>query len=113
VYTVFQAGNRITALCFFGLFFLVFCLFVAKKNKTRRDSLAFGGLCCILAFALAGILIAVLIRPLLVARYLFPGYGLVWFFFAIERAAIKRKSIFALVCVGLLSLGIITLSSSL
>jgi hypothetical protein len=112
-YRVFQAGNRIADLCFFGLFFLVFCLFVAKKNKTRRDGFAFGGLCCILALALAGILIAVLIRPLLVARHLFPGHGLVWLFFAIEGAAIKRKSIFALVCAGLLSIGIITLSSSL
>jgi hypothetical protein len=111
--TVFQSGNRIAALCFFGLFFLVFCLFVAKKNKTRRDGFAFGGLCCILALALAGILIAVFIRPLFVARYLFPGYGLVWLFFAIEGAAIKRKEVFALMCAGLLALGIVTLSSSI
>jgi hypothetical protein len=112
VYTVFAAGNRIVALGFFGLFLFVFCLSVGKKNKTKGDGFAFGGLGCILTLGVIGILIALLVRPLLQARYLFPGYGLVWLFFAIEGASIKRKRVFAFVCVCLLAFGAVTLSSS-
>jgi hypothetical protein len=111
-YTVFLAGNRIVSLCFFGVFCVVFCKFLVRKNKTKEDGFAFGGLCCIIILAVTGILIAMLIRPLLQSRYFFPGYGLVWLFFAIEGASIKHKEVFVLVCGILLSFGIVTMSSS-
>ncbi|MHB9293386.1 hypothetical protein Holit_02507 [Hollandina sp. SP2] len=112
-YMVFAAGNRIVALVFLGLFFLVFCRFMIEKNKTKQDGFAFGGLSCIILLAVIGILIALFIRPLLQARYLFPGCGLVWLFFAIEGASIKRKRVFVFLWVCLLAVGIITWSSSI
>jgi uncharacterized membrane protein len=112
VVTVFSVGNKIVTLLFFILFCAVFVHFCTKKHKTVKDWFAFGSLCSIIMFAVFGILISVLIRPLFIARYLIPACGLVWLFFAIECSTVSNKRIFAFVCTTLVSFGILSFSTS-
>jgi uncharacterized membrane protein len=109
---IFNAGNAFTPLGFFMLFFAVFCVFIARRGKTKADYFALGGLCCIIILAVVGILISLLTRPLLVERYLFPACGLVWIFFAIACAPIQNKRIVTFVYICLFSFDVMTAYSS-
>ncbi|MDR0567820.1 MAG: glycosyltransferase family 39 protein [Spirochaetaceae bacterium] len=108
---VFRAGNLFLTLVFFLLFLAVFVFFL-KKIKTEKDWFAFASLSCIIILAGVGIAVSLAIRPLLVARYLFPAYGLVWLFFAIVCGSIHKRAL-VFVCGVLIVLGSATFSISL
>jgi hypothetical protein len=101
------------ALGFFALFIAVFIFALTRKNKTKADFFVFCALSCIILLAAVGILIALLVRPLLVARYLFPACGLVWLFFAVQCSYIRNQRILAFICVLLTTFSFLTFSTTL
>jgi hypothetical protein len=111
---VFNTGNNpLIALGFFALFIAVFIFALTRKDKTKIDLFAFCALSCIIILVAAGILIALLVRPLIVERYLFPACGLVWLFFAVHCSYIKNRRIFAFICTLLITFSFLTFSEIL
>jgi hypothetical protein len=115
IYFIFQTGNLMTQQLTTALFFLIFGVILyrslANKDKTSKDYFALAGLLCPLVLLTTAIAIAILIRPLITARYLFPVCGLIWLFFAITGASIRNKRVYVLLCAVLFSFGIMTFSS--
>jgi hypothetical protein len=111
IFLIFASGGiLVTPLCIL-LFCAVFCVFLAKKQKDKKDYFIFGGFACLILLAAAAILASLLTHPVLVAHYLFPACGLLWLFFAVESASIKNISVtgkraFIFMCGLLLYLGL-------
>jgi uncharacterized membrane protein len=94
---VFSAGNYILSLVIFTLFCIVFVLSLLKKEKTFNDYFFLSSLCCMIALAVFGITVSIIIKPLFVSRYLIPACGLVWLFFAYECGKMKYSRFAAMV----------------
>jgi hypothetical protein len=111
---VFNTGNNpLMVLGFLALFVAVFIFALTRKNKTKTDFFSFCALSCIIILAAVGILIALFIRPLIAARYLFPACGLVWLFFAVQCSYIRNQRVFAFICVLLVTFSLLTFSATL
>jgi hypothetical protein len=111
-YTVFAMGNKIMGLVFFIICAALFVYFLAKKNKTEKDSFAIGSLLVIFILGLFGVLFSIIVIPLLVARYLIPCSGLLLIFFAIACGSIKNPRITCFMFAFLLTCASLTFASS-
>jgi uncharacterized membrane protein len=95
----FSDGNYLVAF----IWFLIFCgltlYFIKVKDKTANDLFAFSALAAVLLFWGSNMLIAVLIKPLFVGRYLLPVLPLLWLFMSIEAGRhIKKAGAMMLIC---------------
>jgi hypothetical protein len=118
VFFIFSTGNTHATRLYVFIFCVVFCVFLAKKQKDKKDYFVFGGLACLILLAATTIFASLLIQPMLVARYLFPACGLLWLFFAVESASIKNTSVtgkraLIFICGLLLYLGLFTANLSI
>jgi hypothetical protein len=111
IFLIFASGGIPITPLYILLFCAVFCVFLVKKQKDKKDYFIFGGFACLILLAAAAILASLLTHPVLVAHYLFPACGLLWLFFAAESASIKNisatgKRAFIFMCGLLLYLGL-------
>jgi hypothetical protein len=118
VFFIFSTGNTHVTRLYIFLFCVVFCVFLAKKQKEKKDYFVFGSLACLILLAAASILASLLTHPILYNRYLFPACGLLWLFFAVESASIKNTSVtgkraLIFICGLLLYLGLFTANLSI
>jgi hypothetical protein len=104
----FITGNSFLSTAFSAIFVLSLFFLVFKKQKKVKDFFAFGMLSCPIILLITGIVISLLTRPLLVARYLYPSLGLLFLFFAIAFNSIKNKRLVTFVCIILSATSIIS-----
>jgi hypothetical protein len=110
---IFQSYNSITIKIFSFLFEAVFFYFLYKKIKSRNEVFGLCTLSCFFIVVGLSVLYALISHPVTVARYLVPAHGLVWLFFAIEGSTIKKRKIYAFMCITLSVLAVMTFSISL
>lgn len=89
-----------------AVLFAVWCVRGAFWKKRKIDRAAFLALGVFLLPAVLGIGFSLAVRPVFIARYLLPGIGLFWLFFAIEASRLKKGWLAAFLCCVLLSGGL-------
>ena len=109
---VFSTGNILLDRLYV-LFFCILLLFsLLKKNKNEKDFFSLCGLFCFIFFVSSLVLFSFFVQPVLYNHYLFPGYGLVWLFFAIACNNFKNKRIINSLFVLFVSLCLMSFSHS-
>lgn len=98
----------ITAMAGYGLalaavVFAVWCVRGAFWKKRKMDRAALLALVVFLLPAVLGIGFSLAVRPVFIARYLLPGIGLFWLFFAIEASRLKKGWLAVFLCCVLLN----------
>jgi hypothetical protein len=78
----FFTGNYPTSIALLLLFLGVFAKVLFKREKTFNDHFLLAGLYCIAGLVAFGVVLSIMVRPLLISRYMVPVCGLVWIFFA-------------------------------
>lgn len=87
---------------------------IGKKRRVRVDLSGLtisteciwvmAGLCSILGTCVVGILVSILIRPLILLRYLYPAAVIVWLVMGIQISKLKRKKTFSVLLILLVFL---------
>jgi hypothetical protein len=107
-----NSGNfPLACVAIIGLFILLIFASV-KKNKNAADHYAFICLSGFLLLLLFSLTYSVLVRPVLIDRYLFPAIGLVYIFFAIEAGAIESRTVQLFIALCLLTLSVVSFSTT-
>lgn len=87
--TFFFTGNYPTSIALLLLFSGVFVSVFFKREKTFNDHFLLAGLYCIAGLVIFGVVLSILVRPLLISRYMVPVCGLVWVFFAASIQSLR------------------------
>jgi uncharacterized membrane protein len=104
VYLIFAVGFKPASLLYLALFCMAFFGFFRLKNKDRRDYFAAASLACLVILAVVTFTVSVVYKPMLVARYLFPAFGLLWLFFSMVIEKVITGSRFVLLPLAVFSL---------
>jgi uncharacterized membrane protein len=102
VATFFFTGNYTTSIALLVLFLVVFLNVFFKRNKTFNEHFLLVGLYCIVGLVLFGVVLSIVVRPLLISRYLVPACGLVWVFFAGGILSFRSNRTFLVIAIALL-----------
>jgi hypothetical protein len=110
---LFSSGNPYLLFLTMATFLAIAVFAVSKKSKTHNDKFA---LACLTCFALLfgiSLLISVIIRPMLIYRFLVPVAPLIWIFFAIETDTLRSLKLIKCIVYSLSVLCVVSCTTRL
>ena len=91
--SMFTSGGMISSIFFLGLFVLSLFIYAKDNNKTFLDRFLFMGLLVIGLYIAFITLLSVLVKPLLISRYLFPALGVILIFISAQLTKVKKPGL--------------------